>query len=144
MKLFSTLRSLPFPWVYVLELLLTPALFAAFYVTVVFFASDPADALREKGVAIPAAWEAAMSNHGAYVRGFSASAHPVLLLLSMFVLIVLNIAILQLRRAQEAQRGADGADRRTAHAIARAITFVIWAVRGFLMVMWVLPQLSVA
>ncbi|WP_379654255.1 hypothetical protein [Pseudoxanthomonas sp. UC19_8] len=137
-------NRLPFPLVYVLEVLLAAPLFASFYLVVAFVASQPADAVRATGAAIPTGWEAAVPNHGGYIRGFLPSAHPVLLCASTIALLAFGVIAWQLRLAQAAQRRSALTEHVTYHKVAAAITFGGWALVAWLLVTFGLPQLAAA
>ncbi|TBV72244.1 hypothetical protein [Pseudoxanthomonas winnipegensis] len=137
-------NRLPFPWVYVLEVLLAAPLFASFYLVVAFAASQPADAVRATGAAIPTGWEAAVPNHGGYIRGFLPSAHPVLLCASTIALLAFGVIAWQLRLAQAAQSRSALTEHVTYHKVAAAITFGGWALVAWLLVTFGLPQLAAA
>lgn len=137
-------NRLPFPWAYVLEVLLAAPLFASFYLVVAFVASQPADAVRATGAAIPMGWEAAVPNHGGYTRGFLPSAHPVLLCASVLALFAFGVIAWQLRLAQAAQRRTSLPERVTHHKVAAAVTFGAWALVAWLFVTFGLPKLAAA
>ncbi|HEV2540509.1 MAG TPA: hypothetical protein VGU03_12510 [Frateuria sp.] len=137
-------KRLPFPWAYVLEPLLAVPLFASFYLVIAFLASRPAEAVRESGASIPANWEAALPNHGGYLRGFLPSAHPLGLAAAVVALLVFGAIAWQLRLAQAAQQREAGPEHVARHKVAGAATFAAWALVAWLLFMLGLPRLAAA
>jgi hypothetical protein len=137
-------KRLPFPLAYVLEPLLAVPLFGSFYLVVAFLASKPADAVRATGAVIPVGWEAAVPNHGGYLRGFLPSAHPILLSAAVASLIAFGLIAWQLRLAQAWQQRTTTPEQARRHKIAAAVTFAAWALVAWLLFMFGLPHLAAA
>lgn len=135
-------KNLRFPLAYVLELLTAPLLFISFYIVVAFAASEPAASLRASGAVIPAGWEAALPNHGGYLRGFSITSHPALFAMAVAVAVVSGFISWQLRLAQASQRRAAAPEQARRHYLAGMLTFASWAGLGLLLFTQVLPRLA--
>ncbi|MGG6463580.1 hypothetical protein [Solilutibacter silvestris] len=137
-------KSLRFPLAYVLEVVLLVPLFASFCLVTAFIASHSSSSLRATEARIPSNWEAAVPNHGGYLRGFSITAHPALFALSIAVFLVVGALSWQLRVAQSWQRrNVPPAQART-YAIAAAVTFVAWVAIALFLFTQVLPKLAAA
>ncbi len=136
-------KRLPFPWAYGLELLLAVPLFLSFYLLIAFVASTPAEEVRASGAVIPAHWEATLSNHGEYLRGFLPGAHPWLFGAVVVSFIGLGFMTWQLRLAQ-AQQQAAAAEHAWRHKVARIVTGLTWVLVGVTLFSFGLPYLVAA
>lgn len=137
-------KSLRFPLAYILELVVALPLFVSLYFTGAFVASTPATTLRASGARIPASWEAALPNHGGYLRAFSAAEHPFLLAVSLAILALCAWISWKLRVAQVYQRKTAPPELVKRHTVANAITFVGWGALAFCLVTLALPKLAAA
>ena len=135
-------KRLPFPWAYGLELLLAAPSFLSFYLLIAFVASTPAEEIRANGAEIPAHWEAALSNHGEYLRGFLPGNHPWLFGAVVVSFIGLALITWQLRLAQSSQHQAATAEHAGWHKAARIVTGLAWLLIAVTLFSWGLPYLS--
>lgn len=125
--MFSHLR---FPLVYVLEAIIWVPLLTSFAAVVSFVAAEPIATLSLNGGHLPSSWNAAVPNHGAYMRGYLISDHPFAFSVSLIGLIASGFVVIQLQRAQVAQRTAASGEVLRNHNIARAVTFAVWICYG--------------
>ena len=138
------LKRLPFPIVYILEPLLAVPLFASFYLVIAFAASQPAEAIRATGAVIPVNWEAALPNHGGYLRGFLPSAHPFLFSASVVSLAAFGFIAWKLRLAQQWQQRFAAPEEVKRHKVAGAVAFAAWVLAAWLFFTFALPYFSTA
>lgn len=135
-------KRLAFPWAYVLEPLLAVPSLLSFYCVFAFVASSPADAVRASGVDIPAHWEAAVANHGEYLRGFLPSAHPWWFGAAVASLVVWGLIAWQLKLAQASQQLAAAPEHAWRHKVARTVALLAWVLVGWLLFSFGLSYLA--
>jgi hypothetical protein len=128
------LSRLPFPLIYVLEALVVVPLLGGFVAVTSFLAADPVASLNLHGKHLPSTWEAAVPNHGNFLRGYLISNHPVAFAAAVALLIVSAVALYPIHREQVAQRtAAQGAQLRL-HKIANACVFAVWGLYGYILI----------
>jgi hypothetical protein len=132
------LKTLKFPLIYAIELLLWLPLLAGGYTTMSFVASRPIATLDLHGRSLPASWEAAVPNHGRFLQGYLIASHPAAFALGLAALLGSAWLLYRVQRAQAWQRGAGSNASATAHTIAHACVFAALAVVGYWLVTRVL------
>ena len=138
------LKSLRFPFLYAIELLLWLLLLAGFASTVSFLAAMPITSLGLQGKSLPPSWEASVPNHGRFVEGFLVSSHPYRFGLGLALLAISAVALYLVSRAQVAQRQSADHSRKIAHNIARFIVAAALVAVGYCVVTQVLVGVSPA
>ena len=118
------LKTLKFPWLYIIELVLWLPLLAGFVTTVAFVAAKPIASLDLQGRSLPATWEAAVSNRGKFLEGYLISNHPTAFAFGVLLLLGAAVALYPVYKAQLSQRQSDGESRVTAHKIAHVCVAV--------------------
>lgn len=118
--------------------------FLSFYLLIAFVASTPAEEARANGAVIPAHWEATLSNHGEYLRGFLPGEHPWLFGAVVVSFIGLCFMTRQLRLAQSSQEQAAPAEHAWRHKVARIVTGLTWVLLGVTLFSFGLPYLVAA
>jgi hypothetical protein len=138
------LSRLPFPLIYVLEALVVVPVLGGLVGVTSFLAAKPVASLDLHGKHLPATWEAAVPNHGNFLRGHLISNHPVAFAAFVALLIASGIALYLIHRAQLAQRSAAQGAQLRLHNIANAFVFAVWGLYGYILVMHLLAGVPAA
>lgn len=137
-------KYLRFPIVYVLEILLVIPLLGSFVAVASFLAAQPVASLDLRGKHLPSGWEAAVPNHGNYLRGYTIGNHPIRFAI-VFVVLVVSVAMLyRVHRAQMMQRATAFGPQIWRHNIAHACVFAVWVLYGYILVTHLLVGISPA
>ena len=128
------LSRLPFPLVYVLEALVVVPPLGGFVGVTSFLAADPVASLDLHGKHLPATWEAAVPNHGNFLRGYLISNHPVAFAAVVALLIASGVTLYFIHRAQLAQRSAAQGAQLRLHKIANVCVFAVWGLYGYILI----------
>ena len=123
---------------YVLEAILFIPLFGGFVAAVAFLAGRPLAELDLRGRALPATWEAAVPNHGRFLRGYLVDNHPIAFCAVIVTVLCSGIALIWVHREQVAQRAAAQGRTWRAHQIANACTFAFWIALSYTVIVHVL------
>lgn len=115
------LKSVRFPFLYVIEFLLWFPLLAGFANTASFLAAKPIASLDFQGKSLPPSWEAAVANHGGFLEGFLVSSHPLRFGLGLALLAGASVALYPVYQAQMSQRQAADQSHKIAHNIAHFV-----------------------
>jgi hypothetical protein len=137
-------RDLRFPIVYVLEILVVIPLLGSFVAVTSFLAAQPVASLDLRGKHLPSGWEAAVLNHGNYLRGYTIANHPIRFVIALLVLVVSVAMLYRIHRAQMTQRAAAYGPQIWRHNIAHACVFAAWALYGYILVTHLLVGISPA
>jgi hypothetical protein len=136
------IKTLRFPLLYVLEAVLFIPLCAGFVSTVSFLAARPLAELDLRGRALPATWEAAVANHGKFLRGYLIRNHPVVFSAVIVTLLGTATALYCVHREQTVQRAAVHGPVLRAHNVANACMFALWVLLSYVLVTRVLVGVS--
>jgi hypothetical protein len=131
-------RDLRYPIVYVLEILIVIPLLGSFVAITSFLAAQPVASLDLRGKHLPSGWEAAIPNHGNYLRGYTIGNHPIRFVVALVVLVVSVAMLYRVHRAQMTQRAAALGPQKWRHNIAHTCVFAVWALYGYILVMHLL------
>ncbi len=138
------LQRLPFPVIYALEALVVVPLLGGLVVVESFLAAQPFASLDLRGKHLPTNWEAAVPNHGTFLRGYLINKHPIAFAASVAVIVLSAVALFQIHRAQTAQSAAAQGQMVRRHAFARFCVFAFWGLCGYLLVIRLLVGISPA
>ena len=128
------LSRLPFPLIYVLEALVVAPLLGGFVGVTSFLAADPVTSPNLRGKHFPVTWEAAVPNHGNFLRGYLISNHPAAFMAVVALLIASGVALYFIHRAQLVQRSAAQGSKLRLHKIASACVFAVWGLYGYILI----------
>jgi len=118
------------PWIYFIELAFWLILMGALFGTLGFFNAIPANSLGES---LPAGWEAAIPNHGEFIRWYLKDRHPVSFSLTILAFPVSLGGMLLVHRAEIRIRLRNNGRPKIGKIAAIALTAVIFLISFFLM-----------
>jgi hypothetical protein len=125
------LKTLKFPWLYIIELVLWLPLLAGFATTVAFVAAKPIASLDLQGRSLPVTWEAAVANHGKFLEGYLIAKHPAAFAFGVLLLLGAAALLYPVYKAQLWQRQSDGESRLAAHKIAHVCVAAALVALGY-------------
>jgi hypothetical protein len=125
------LKSMRFPFLYVIEFLLWVSLLAGFANTTSFLAAKPIANFDLQGKSLPPSWEAAIANHGGFLEGFLISSHPFRFSLGVALLIVSAVALYPVNRAYVSLLQTADRSRKIVHYIAHFVVTATLVAIGY-------------
>ena len=126
------LKTLKFPLIYIIELVLWLPFLAGFAITASFLASKPISDLDLQGKSLPATWEAAIANHGKFLEGYLIANHPVAFSVGVALLLLSTAVLYPVHKAQMSQHQAAEPSQKIAHTIAHVVVGAVLLGIGYL------------
>jgi len=138
------LKSLKFPIIYVVELLLWLPLLAGVAITASFLAAKPLASLDLQGKALPAHWEAAVSSHGQFIQGHLMSSSPGYFWFGAALVVASTAFLYPVHKAQAFQRQSASPTLKTAHTVAHVLVAALLLASSYALFQWSLVDGSAA